>query len=62
MNTKQYIGDGVYAEFDLNTLEVILTTENGITTTNRIVLESKVLDNLGEFVKRIIYQRNKKTK
>jgi len=38
---KQYIGDGVYADFD--GFNVILTTENGIETTNRIVLEPEIL-------------------
>jgi len=33
---KTYLGDGVYFEF--KDYEVILTTENGFQTTNRIVL------------------------
>lgn len=36
---KQYIGDGVYAEFDGWAL--LLTTENGIEATNTIVLETQ---------------------
>jgi len=35
--SKTYLGDGVYAEWD--GLGLTLTTENGIATTNRIVLE-----------------------
>ncbi len=35
--SKTYIGDGVYADWD--GFQIILTTENGISVTNRIVLE-----------------------
>lgn len=45
---KQYIGDGVYAEFDGWAL--VLTTENGIETTNRIVLEDSVYAALVAYV------------
>lgn len=45
---KQYIGDGVYAEYD--NYSVILTAENGIRVTNRIVLEAEVLDNLNRYL------------
>lgn len=38
--SKLYLGDGVYAEFD--GYAIVLTTENGIATTNRIVLEPEV--------------------
>lgn len=48
---KQYIGDGVYAEYNKETYSVILTTENGIETTNRIVLEAEVLDALNIYLK-----------
>lgn len=39
---KAYLGDGVYAE--ATPLGVELTTEDGISVTNRIVLEPEVLD------------------
>lgn len=52
---KQYIGDGVYAEYD--NYSVILTTENGIEVTNRIVLEAEVLDNLNYYLRRM-FQNN----
>jgi hypothetical protein len=39
---KEYIGDGAYAELDEFGC-VVLTTENGIHTTNSIVLEPEVL-------------------
>lgn len=45
---KTYIGDGVYAEYD--GVGVVLTTENGISVTNRIVLEHEVLSELGKFI------------
>jgi hypothetical protein len=38
---KSYLGDGVYAEIERG--EIVLTTEDGINTTNRIVLEPEVL-------------------
>ena len=38
---KRYIGDGVYVEH--NGFGIVLTTENGIEVTNRIVLEPEVV-------------------
>lgn len=38
---KRYIGDGVYAEFD--GYSIVLTTENGVSVSNRIVLEPEVM-------------------
>ena len=43
--TKTYLGDGVYVELD-EVGAVVLTTENGIAVTNRIVLEPEVLESL----------------
>ncbi len=40
--SKEYLGDGVYAERDER--GVVLTTEDGISVTNTVVLESAVLD------------------
>jgi hypothetical protein len=51
MPPKMYLGDGVYVEFDGYSL--VLTTENGIETTNRIVLEPEVYSNLVEYVDRL---------
>lgn len=43
-NKKAYLGDGVYADHD--GYHIILTTENGIETTNTIYLDSQVLNSL----------------
>lgn len=45
---KTYIGDGAYAEFD--GYSIVLTTENGISIQNRIVLEPEVWMNLERWV------------
>ena len=45
---KRYIGDGVYVDFDGYAL--VLTTEDGISVTNRIVLEPEVYSGLKGFV------------
>lgn len=39
---KTYLGDGAYVEFD--GFAFVLTTENGIETTNTVVLEPEVLN------------------
>jgi hypothetical protein len=46
---KRYLGDGVYA--DVNELGLVLTTENGIETTNTIVLEPEVLAEFLRYVR-----------
>lgn len=46
--TKRYLGDGVYASRD--EYDLILTTEDGITVRNRIVMEPEVLRNLFEYL------------
>lgn len=45
---KRYLGDGAYVDFD--GFALVLTTENGISTTNRIVLEPEVYAALVEYV------------
>jgi hypothetical protein len=50
--SKVYLGDGVYLDWDdFGTL--VLTTENGIRETNRIVLEPEVYAALLEYVARL---------
>jgi hypothetical protein len=48
---KEFLGDGVYADFDGYNL--ILTTENGTSVTNTIYLEPEVITALHEFLSRI---------
>ncbi len=45
---KQYIGDAVYVDFD--GFGIVLTTEDGIRVTNRIVLEPQVYSALVRYV------------
>ena len=49
MNMKQYIGDGVYASVESGNL--VITTENGLEVTNRIVMETEVLESLLVYLK-----------
>lgn len=51
---KVYLGDAVYAEY--NGSELVLTTSNGITDTNTIVLEPHVLYRLENYIKEIHQQ------
>jgi hypothetical protein len=46
---KTYIGDGIYADFDGYAL--ILTTEDGITETNRIYVEPREWKTLQAYVR-----------
>lgn len=48
--SKVYLGDGCYVSHD--GYAFVLTTENGIATTNRIVLEPEVLRALVRFTER----------
>lgn len=47
---KKYIGDGVYMVIEFGA--VVLTTENGVRATNRIVLEPEVLEAMLEALKK----------
>lgn len=46
---KKYLGDGVYVEID-SCGSIVLTTENGIAETNRIVLEYDVLKSFEDYL------------
>ena len=48
---KQYIGDGVFVDF--NGFEIILTTENGVEVTNRIILDFNIYKELLNYVIRL---------
>lgn len=48
---KEYLGDGAYVEFD--GFGVILTTSDGVRTTNEIFLEPEVLGNFEEWMQRL---------
>ena len=51
MSKRAYLGDAVYIEFDEHD-RLILTTSNGITNTNTIILEFEVLRELIAYFKR----------
>lgn len=51
MKQKDYLGDGVYVNFD--GFALVLTTEDGITVTNCIVLEPDVYRALLGYVERL---------
>jgi len=40
---KSYIGDGAYVEVDDATGNLVLTTEDGVNVTNKIVLEAETM-------------------
>jgi hypothetical protein len=52
---KEYLGDGVYAEIDLD--RVRLTTENGYQTINVIYLELEVFEMLYQYVNKFTQVR-----
>ena len=56
-NLKQYIGDGVYADFD--GYAITLTTEDGIRTTNTIVLEPKEWEATCQYVEEVKRKKGK---
>ena len=48
---KEYIGDGVYADFDGS--RIILTCDDGIRVYEKIVLEYEVIEALLQYIERI---------
>jgi len=51
---KMYLGDGVYVSEGAYHGELVLTTENGIATTNRIVLGPAEFSGLEEFRRSLV--------
>lgn len=49
--TKDYLGDSVYADFDGYC--VVLTTENGYGPSNTIVFEPEVIEAFQRYIKRL---------
>ncbi len=49
--SKSYLGDGVYCQFD--GFNLILTTEDGVSATNEIVLEPSVYSALIRYVENL---------
>lgn len=54
MAKKEYLGDGVYAQSEPLGIGVILTTDNGVSETNRIYLEPEVLDAFLHYLERSV--------
>jgi len=53
---KEYLGDGAYVSF--TGYSVVLTTEDGVSTTNRVVLEPQVLEHFEEWLERLRCDRD----
>lgn len=51
---KEYMGDGIYADWNENSRELILTTENGMEVTNTITIELEYWINISRFMLKII--------
>lgn len=50
LETKEYLGDGVYVKHDGH--NIILTTENGISTDNTIYLDLDVIHSLITYIEK----------
>ena len=48
---KEYIGDGVY--IDTNGFHIVLTTEDGLSVTNRIFLEPQYISGILNYCERM---------
>ena len=51
MTRRQYLGDAVYIDYDGT--DLILTTEDGVEESNRIILEPAVIDALERYLKNL---------
>lgn len=52
MTEPMYLGDGVYAHIDDHD-QVVLTTRDGISITNTVVLENEVIRNFLTFLEHV---------
>jgi len=50
---KEYLGDGAYVDVGSFWGEVVLTTENGISVQNRVVLGPREIQKLREWLKKL---------
>lgn len=51
---KEYLGDAVYVDIGGGPGEIVLTTENGVEETNRIVLDDAVHRALTRWLQRLV--------
>jgi hypothetical protein len=58
MSRKAYLGDGVYAAVDPTRSAFILTTEDGVSVTNTIVLEPEVYEAFRLYADRVIREQD----
>ncbi len=56
MAKKRYLGDAVYVEVEESTSNVVLTTEDGISATNTIVLEPGVLEAFLTYISEVAFR------
>jgi hypothetical protein len=54
---RAYLGDAVYVAYEAGD-QLVLTTENGVSVTNRIVLEPEVWEALKQFVRQTPVQQD----
>jgi hypothetical protein len=55
---KVYLGDGVYLEYKSASTSLVLTTSDGIRTTNEIVLDSDTYNALTRYVEALTLNRS----
>lgn len=58
INFKTYLGDGVYVDIGSYKGEVVLTTENGISVQNTVVLGPSEIDALQRWLEHIKEKTN----
>lgn len=51
---KEFIGDGVYVDYDEERMQVVLTTEDGLSASNTIYLEPEVYDRLVAYKRDVV--------